>query len=114
MAGLKLKYKASALLECIVASVILLVVFLGVMEILVRFFPLSRENEEMISVEAALNRVLPEYKKPEYPPGCYAVTYKGGNIEIEIKPYRCGLRELVFTAIPEKTNRRIIYHYLIE
>lgn len=114
MVVLSRKLEASSLPECIVASVILLVCFLIVMETLTRVMLAERNPIVDVSVECALRWGHREYGNGKYFPGKYTREYDWGTLEIELKDYSVNLRQLTLTALPGKGTRTVRYDYLIE
>lgn len=77
----KIVWKASSLPECVVASVILMTVFLLSVEILARLAGKVREQESVVALSAALQEGLYELDDGAHTEGNYTFIY--GEIRVE-------------------------------
>ena len=105
----KIVWKASSLPECVVASVILMTVFLLSVEILARLAGKVREQESV----AALQEGLYELDDGAHTEGNYTFIYGEIRVEASLTLYDARIQQLVLTAWPVQGGSCIERYHLI-
>lgn len=109
MAGMK----ASSVVECVVAGLIVCVTFMCAMEILTRIAVSRVDDGVQVAMELAVRRTYREVAD-RLPAGeHYGREYEWGRVEVEIKDYHMDIKRLTITAVPAGTGRGIRYNYLV-
>lgn len=108
---LRIKFRASTLLETITASIILMIIFVMSMDTLTRIF--SYENENLvILVESDLIKHQKSLVSMELTPCARTFTQKWGEIRMNVSPYRAGLFQIDLQAFDTKGKLLSSYCYL--
>lgn len=105
----KIVWKASSLPECVVASVILMTVFLLSVEILARLAGKVREQESVV----ALSEGLYELDDGAHTEGNYTFIYGEIRVEASLTLYDARIQQLVLTAWPVQGGSCIERYHLI-
>ena len=105
----KIVWKASSLPECVVASVILMTVFLLSVEILARLAGKVREQESVV----ALQEGLYELDDGAHTEGNYTFIYGEIRVEASLTLYDARIQQLVLTAWPVQGGSCIERYHLI-
>ena len=106
-------WRASSLPECIVASVILMTVFLLSMELLVRLAGRAGEQESVVALSAALQEGLYELNDGLHVEGDYTFVYGDIRVEASLTLYDARIQQLVLTAWPVQGANCIKRYHLI-
>lgn len=114
MAGLNKSLKASSLIECVVASVILLASFAITMEMLTRVTLKESDPAENVRMELALRECRREYGDGLHAPGNYSREHDWGTMEISIRDYGAGLQHISIKALPSRGVKVVRYDYLVK
>ena len=109
----KIVWKASSLPECVVASVILMTVFLLSVEILARLAGKVREQESVVALSAALQEGLYELDDGAHTEGNYTFIYGEIRVEASLTLYDARIQQLVLTALPVQGGSCIERYHLI-
>ena len=107
----KIVWKASSLPECVVASVILMTVFLLSVEILARLAGKVREQESVVALSAALQEGLYELDDGAHTEGNF--IYGEIRVEASLTLYDARIQQLVLTAWPVQGGSCIERYHLI-
>lgn len=113
MDRLKVLLKASSVPECVVASVILMVVFLITLEMLSRLTAAESRRGAVTEVVSALHACYGEFAKGGYPLGKYTRRYDGAVVEVAVETYGKGIHKLTLTASPSGGGSAVKFFYLI-
>ncbi|WP_099293127.1 MULTISPECIES: hypothetical protein [unclassified Butyricimonas] len=114
MAGLNKSLEASSLIECVVASVILLASFAITMEMLTRVTLKESDPAENVKMELSLRECRREYGDGCHVPGNYSRENDWGTLEITIRQYGCGLQHISIKALPRRGVKNVRYDYLVK
>ena len=106
-------WRASSLPECVVASVILMTVFLLSVEILVRLAGKVEEQESVVALSAALQEGLYELDDGAHVEGDYTFIYGEIRVEASLSLYDDRIQQLVLTAWPERGGSCVKRYHLI-
>ena len=109
----KIVWKASSLPECVVASVILMTVFLLSVEILAGLAGKVREQESVVALSAALQEGLYELDDGAHTEGNYTFIYGEIRVEASLTLYDARIQQLVLTAWPVQGRSCIERYHLI-
>lgn len=107
----RIKLKATTILECIVASVIFMIVFVLAMDILTRILISNHKDNEFMVIESAFSRCIHEMKDCELTLGERTADFEWGKIHITISSYREELFLIQMKAITHE-KREVNYQYL--
>lgn len=109
------RLRAASLLEAIVAAVLFLTVFAGVMELVPRLT--VRDDDALLVAEAEyrVSRAFDKYASGVWPPGEYAERYDWGDVAIRVEPYRdfSDVQVLTITARIDGSRKRITLKQLV-
>ena len=113
MSCLNSELPASSLPECIVASVILMIVFLLSLDILSRLALTERTNDNVFPIVVALQLSFEELGDGLHPEGTYTVYHEGIKVEAELSMYHVYIQRLMLTACSEKGGLGVRRNHLI-
>lgn len=102
----------STLLETIVASVILMIIFTLAMDTLTRLMVLDNEDADYLRMETDIDRCRREICKNDLVPGERTYEYDWGKIEVDISSYKEEIYQIEMIAITNKQHRQIRFRYL--
>ena len=108
MAGMNKAFKASSLIECVVASIILLV------SLLTRVTLRESDPSESVAMELALRQWRREYGDGRHLPGNYSREHDWGTVEITIQDYGKGIQHISIKALPARGMKAMRYDYLVK
>ena len=114
MAGLNKSLSASSLIECVVASVILLTSFAITMEMLTRVTLKESDPVENVKMELSSRECRREYGDGRHAPGNYSRECDWGTLEITIRQYAPGLQHITIKALPLRGMKNVRYDYLVK
>ena len=114
MAGMNKAFKASSLIECVVASIILLVSFAITMEMLTRGTLRESDPSESVAMKLALRQWRREYGDGRHLPGNYSREHDWGTVEITIQDYGKGIQHISIKALPARGMKAMRYDYLVK
>ena len=114
MAGMNKAFKASSLIECVVASIILLVSFAITMEMLTQVTLRESDPSESVAMELALRQCRREYGDGRHLPGNYSREHDWGTVEITIQDYGKGIQHISIKALPARGMKAMRYDYLVK
>lgn len=114
MAILKAKIQASTLMEVIVASLIMLIVFALSMDVMSKLFISMNSDALSIEIENEMNQQISYYSKGSQSIGTYEHIYKWGYISVTINEYDKSLLLLTVTAKSTASKQSIFYNTLIK
>lgn len=104
------KFRASTVLEVIVASVLFLILFFLAMEMLVRISG-QQSDDTLLQAEIDRQACVQEFNTKHNVPGEYGREYSWGEIAVTVKQYRemPAVQELQFITRIAKNNR--VFHF---
>ncbi|MCD8185038.1 MAG: hypothetical protein LUD68_00825 [Rikenellaceae bacterium] len=106
-------FRASTLMEVIVASILFLLVFLLSMELLVRI-GFTQPEDQRLRTETDRQSCLQEFRNGNFPAGEYRRSYCWGEITVRIELYRNlqSVQQIEFVTRVEKENRKMYFRVL--
>lgn len=115
MARISADLRGSTVIECVVASIIMMVVFMAVMEIVVRLSGYGGVNDRHLEMVVAVKECCRDFsaRLPERG-DVVSRPYPWGIVRAEVKPYRGDVLVLVLKAIPDKGGREVMLRYLVK
>lgn len=114
MAGLGITCRASSLMECVVASLILLLGFTLSLEVLTRLTAGTPAAHEQLLAVQAVRGVWQELKSENPPEGEWFRAYDRGQLHIVVVDYSAGVNRLILTAVPRKGGAEMQFSFLIK
>lgn len=114
MKKVKPVWSASSIPECVIASVILIVVFLMSMDILSRMAIHTTEQESVLGVTLALREGFRELGDGKHAEGNYTFVYGEIRVEACLTLYGGHIQQLVLTAFPSRGTACVKRYHLIE
>lgn len=114
MAGIKKRLPASSLIECMVASLILLIVFTLTMDFLLRLNSRTPEADEQLAMAGAVQQTWHELEARGLPEGKYRRVFDWGELQIVLRPYSEGVDRLTLIAVPQRGAKEIKFHFLLK
>ncbi len=114
MRAKKFSWGASSLPECVVASVILMTVFLLSLEILSRLSGRVEEQESVVALAAALQEGLRELDDGAHTEGNYTFVFGDIRVEASLTLYDTHIQQLVLTAWPAQGGSCVKRYHLIQ
>lgn len=114
MAILKAKIKASTLMEVIIASLIMLIVFSLSMDVMSKIFISMHSDNSSIEIENEMNQQISYYSNGYKTIGTYEHIYKWGCITVTINEYDKSLLLLTVTAKSTASKQSTFYNTLIK
>ena len=108
--------KGSTLIEVITASIIFLIVFIASFSVLSGLTPADNNAIELVDADYRASSVFRELSDGLHEDGEYVTKYAWGKINATLEPYSdyADLQQLCITVILAKSNKRIVYKYVVE
>lgn len=113
MAGLRCRFQASSIPECMVAAVIFLTVFLAGMEIMSRLSISMRLQQPSPVVMMTVRRYHGQYADGKQLPGEQTFMEEQMEVSISVQPYLPGIQQLKITVAPLQRTNAFTFYYLI-
>lgn len=108
--------KGSTLIEVITASIIFLIIFIASFSVLSGLTPADNNAIELVDADYRASFVFRELSDGLHEDGRYNTEYSWGKINATLEPYSdyADLQRLSITVTLTKSNKRIVYNYVVE
>lgn len=113
MDRLKMRLSASSVPECVVASVILMIVFMITFGILSRLAVTTRTDSAM-EILIALQAARTEYEDGRHSEGTFEHEYQGIKVNVLLEEECPGIQKLTLTTFSSPGKPMVTFRYLIE
>lgn len=110
------RLKGSTLIEVITASIIFLIVFIASFSVLSGLTPAENNAIELVDADFRASSVFRALSDGLHEDGWYDTQYSWGKINATLAPYPdyADLQRLRITVTLAKSNKRIVYNYVVE
>ena len=110
------KLRAAALVEAVVAAVVLLIAFTATMELLPRLTLRDDDAPAVAEAEYRARCLCDKYASGLWPAGTYVERYDGGVATVRVEPYRQynDVQLLTIEVRIDGSRKRIVHRQLVE
>ena len=110
------RLKGSTLIEVITASIIFLIVFIASFSVLSGLTPAENNAIELVDADYRASSVFRELSDGLHEDGRYNTDHSWGKINATLEAYSdyADLQRLNITVTLAKSNKRIVYNYVVE
>lgn len=110
----KICWNASSIPECVIASVILMMVFLMSLEILSQMILQTPREQSAVSVNLALQKGFAEFGDGRHSEGSYSFIYDGLKVEASLTVYGIHMQKLVLSVFSSRNLLCVKRYHIIE
>lgn len=114
MFEIKSKLKATTLIEVVVASIIMLIIFSISMDIVSKLLVSSQVDSNILKIESEIKKKILYYNATSNNNGIYINDYQWGKIKTSIVDYNENLYKVTIVAIDNHSMLIAEYYYLMQ